>query len=163
MTKELSIENIKKEIMDKLMNNMEVLKYLEVERFLNEGYKIENLYNNFIFDYDSSHATGDYITVEVSEYDSQIGTNVNDKRYVVTIKMGLKREENVCNMASVITDIVDKIYPDRKRFSNVPFKIVDNCLSVNDYGYSPAPIVHMISLEDKRESSLHRMITFELE
>ena len=46
MTKEISIENIKKEIIDKLMNNMDILKYLNAERLLNEGYKISNLYNN---------------------------------------------------------------------------------------------------------------------
>lgn len=164
MTKELSIESIKKEIINKLMNNMEVLKYLEADTKIAEGTRLEQFYNNYIFDYDLSYVSGDYITVEVSEYDSHRAINIGDMAYMVTIKMGLKKEENVCAMSIVITDIVNKLYPDRKKFSNVPFITVDNGVSVNNYGCTSSyPIFNTVSLENKRSSQLNRIITFCIE
>ena len=99
----------------------------------------------------------------MAEHDGSCITRVGDKKYVVTIKMGLEWEENVCALASVVAGIIDKLYPNRRKFSNVPFRTVDNCLSVNDYGYSQTQIFNMISLENQRKSQLHRMITFEVE
>ena len=164
MTKELSIESIKKEIIDKLMNSMEVLKYLEADKRVAEGMKLNDLYNNGIFDYDSSCAWGNYITVEVAEYDSHRTVNTTDRTYVVIIKMGLKNEEDICTMSKVITDIVNKLYPDRRKFSNVPFVTMDNCVSVNNYGDSAYyPTYYTVSLENKRNSQLNRMITFQIE
>lgn len=162
MTKELSIKTIKKELMDALLNNMDVINYFK--EYIEKGTHISKLYNNFIFDYDLSRIVGDYIAVEVSEYDSPGATNIGDMEYMVTIKMGLKREEKVYDMSTVITGIVNKLYPDRKKFSNVPFTTVDNCISVNDYGYSLSyPTFNTVSLENKRSSQLNRMITFCIE
>ena len=111
MTKELSIENIKRELLDKLMNNMDILNYLEVEKLLNEGYKISQLYNNVIFDYDVSNKVGDYISVEVAEYEySHTKTNDSNK-YIIEIKMGLNNESNLDNIASVIKEYCIKIIP----------------------------------------------------
>ncbi|MBQ6995586.1 MAG: hypothetical protein IJN64_14035 [Lachnospiraceae bacterium] len=163
MVKELSIESIKKDIIDKLMNNMDILKYLEAERRVAEGTRLEEFFNRFIYDHDTTCAGANYISVEVAEHDGSCITRVGDKKYVVTIKMGLEWEENVCALASVVAGIIDKLYPNRRKFSNVPFKTVDNCLSVSDYGYSQTPIFNMISLENQRKSQLHRMITFEVE
>lgn len=164
MTKELSIKSIKKDIIEKILNNMDVLKYLKAGQKVTDGINFEKFYNNFIFDHDSSRACGDYISVEVSEYDSHRAINVGDRVYMVTIKMGLEEEENVCAMSAVITDIVNKLYPGRRRFSNVPFITVDNCMSVNNYGGSfNYPVLNTISLENKRNEQLNRMITFEIE
>ncbi len=53
MTKELSIENIKKELINKLMNNVEVLKYLEADEWMKKfGVQIKDLYNNMFYDYE---------------------------------------------------------------------------------------------------------------
>lgn len=149
MTKELSIENIKRELLDKLMNNMDILNYLEVEKLLNEGYKISQLYNNVIFDYDVSNKVGDYISVEVAEYEySHTKTNDSNK-YIIEIKMGLNNESNLDNIASVIKNIVLKLYPNRKRFSNVPFYTKER--GSDFFG-------------DKRfYDKLNRMIRFEIE
>lgn len=130
MTKELSIKSIKKEIIDKLMNKMDILNYFEKYTELAD-LKISQLYNTFIFDYDSSSVSEDYITVEVSEFDSKV--NTTDKKYQVVIKMGLEKEENICDMASKIVEIIEELYPGKKRFSNVPFKTMDNCISVDGY------------------------------
>lgn len=157
MTNELSIKGIKKEIIDKLMNNMDVLNYFK--KYTAEGFTISKLYNNFIFDYDSSSVPEDYITVEVSEFDSKV--NATDKKYQVVIKMGLEKEENICDMASKIVEIIEELYPGKKRFSNVPFKTMDNCISVDGYsGYTPMSL--NVYMENKRYNQLHRMITFEI-
>ena len=162
MEKKLSIETIKKDIMDALLNNVDVINYFK--EYIEKGTHISKLYNNLIFDYDLSCVVGDYIAVEVSEYDSPRATTIGDMEYMVTIKMGLKKEEKVYDMSTVITGIVNKLYPGRKKFSNVPFTTVDNCMSVSDYGYSSNyPIFNTVSLENKRSSQLNRMITFEIE
>lgn len=161
--KELSIENIKKEIIEKLTNNMEVLKYLEADKLVAEGMKLNDLLNNVIFDHDSSRAFGNYITVEVTEYDSPRATNTTARTYKVVIKIGLKKEESVCALSNVVVDIINGLYPDRRRYSNTPFVTVDNCMSVNNYGYSANPIFNTVSLENKRNSQLNRAIVFEIE
>lgn len=121
MMKELNIESIKKEIIEKLMNNMDILNYLEVGRLLNDGYKISQIYNNLIFDYDVSNKTGDYISVEVAEYEySQIEIN-DSRKYIVEIKIGLNNESNLDKITSVVKEIVSKIFPNRKNYCNVPF------------------------------------------
>lgn len=158
MTKELSIKSIKKEIIDKLMNKMDILNYFEKYTEL-EDLKISQLYNTFIYDYDSSSVPEDYITVEVSEFDSKV--NTTGKKYQVVIKMGLEKEENICDMASKIVEIIEELYPGKKRFSNVPFKTMDNCISVDGYsGYTPMSL--NVYMENKRYNQLHRMITFEI-
>ncbi len=154
MANELSIENIKKEIMDKLLNSVQIINYFK--KYIEEGTPISKLYNNVIFDYDSSHAVGDYITVEVSKYDSHKVTN-NDETYRVTIKMGLKEEKDICAMSILITDIVNKIYPNRRRFSNVPVVTVDNCVNINNYS------LNTVLFGNERSSQLNRMIVFYIE
>ena len=121
MTKELSIEKIKKKFIDKFLNDMDILNYLEAEKLLNEGYMISQLYNNLIFDYDVSRKTGDYISVEVAEYEYSQTEAGDSKKYIVEIKMGLCNESNLDKIASVVKEIVSKLYPKRKRYCNVPF------------------------------------------
>ena len=48
--KELSIESIKKELIDRFVNNMEILRYLEIEK--QDGVKLSQVQNTFIYDYD---------------------------------------------------------------------------------------------------------------
>ena len=160
MTKELSIESIKKEIIDKLMNNMDILNYFK-EYTESKGFTISKLYDNFIFDYDSSSVPNDYITVEVSEFNSDRSINTTDKKYQVVIKMGLQKEKYVCDMATKIVDIIEELYPYKKKFSNTTFKTTDNCISVDGYsGYTP--LLLNVYMDNKRYDQLHRMITFEI-
>lgn len=160
MTKELSIEGIKKEIIDKLMNNMDILNYFK-EYTESRGFTIPKLYNNFIFDYDSSRVPEDYITVEVSEFDVNKVTTT-DKKYAVVIKMGLEKEKDVCDMATKIVEIIEELYPDKKKFSNTTFKTMDNGISVDGYsGYTP--LLSSVYMKNERRDQLHRMISFEIE
>ena len=62
---ELNIKNIKKKIVDSLMNNIDILNYF-AKYTETEGLKIEQLYNTLIYDYDCSTVGYDYITVEQS-------------------------------------------------------------------------------------------------
>lgn len=145
MTKELSIEKIKKELIDKLLNNMDILKYLNAERLLNEGYKISNLHNNLIYDYDIPDIEGNYIAVEVAEYTNTLNTNASNQKYTVSIKMGLVDRECLDSLAAVVKNIITELYPHKKRFSNVPFY-------TKRYGYN-----------NKIHHELNRVITFEIE
>lgn len=74
MTKELSIENIKKELIDKISNNEEVLEYFE-EHYRENGandilirYGTKVIKDNFIFAHDMSVSNMDmFISVEINE------------------------------------------------------------------------------------------------
>ena len=138
-----------------MINNVDILQYLEVERFINEGYTIQKLYNNIIYDYDAGNLDN-YISVEVSESEKSTGS----KLYTVMLKMSLNNEERIDEMSSTITEIINKLYPSRRKFSNTPFRITDNFISADNYGYTP--VLSTVSLNNNRSSRLHRAITFEL-
>lgn len=161
MTKELSIKSIKEEIVDKFLNNMEILQYLKAERLIDEGYTFPQLYNNLIYNYDVECVGGNYISVEVAELDKSVTTSIGDKKYAVIIKMGLEDEEKVSDMSSVVTDIVEKLYPYRKRFSNVAYRVIENNISAEN-NYLMYTFYNTI-LSSKKNEQLHRMITFEIE
>lgn len=150
MTKDLSIENIKKIIIDKLINNMEILKYLNFEKFVNEGYKISDLYDEFIFNYDASNeVNGDYIAVEVVEHE-----HVSGLKYIVIIKFGLNADDsdkrNLDKIAFIIKNIINELYPNRKKYSN-------NIFYTKQPGYT-----HMHGYI-REYYALNRVITFEIE
>lgn len=158
--KDLSIKSIKEEIVNKLLNNMDILQYLETESFLKEGYAITDLRNNLIYDYDMGYGEN-YISVEVAEADLHTSTNAG-KKYIVVIKMNTRDEENVCDMSSVIADIVNKLYPGRRNFSNTSIRVNDNCISADSYGFSCMPTFNQTTLKNNKVEHLHRIITFEI-
>lgn len=146
MEKKLSIETIKKEIIDKLASDNKVLEYfLQDIREDDKNYDISHVYGDFIFDYDSGNNKGSYIAVEVAEYEIHNLVTSPRMKYVVSIKLGLKHKENLDKFASVIKDIVLKLFPDRYVFNNIPFY-------TNDYGY-----------DGKKYEELNRLITFKIE
>lgn len=141
MTKELSIEMIKKEIISKFMSKT------EIERYLKQGKEtIDEIYDVFIYDHDITNGVNsNYIAVEVAEYEES-KVSINDtKRYTVSIKIGLEHKENLDKLASVIKDIVSDLYPDRNKYSNIPFYGTDYDFNGHEY------------------KGLNRMITFEIE
>lgn len=157
---ELNIKNIKKKIVDSLMNNIDILNYF-AKYTETEGLKIEQLYNTLIYDYDCSTVGYDYITVEVSELESAIKTNIDDKKYQVVIKMGLQNEKKICDMSCVVANIINKLYPYKKNFSNTSFKTIENCISVENYGGYISMIPDAF-LHNTTHKQLHRMIVFEI-
>lgn len=149
MTKELSIENIKKEIIDKLMNNMDILNYFK--RYTEDGVKISQFHNSLIWDYDVSGFGSDYISVEVAEYEINRPINSDYKRYDVSIKMSLIKEENICDMAKTISNIVKSLYPNGNGFSNVPFKTKEYMNTGLEYEKLHRAITFNIIEEEKTE------------
>ena len=143
--KELSIETIKKELIDKFVNNMDILRYLEVER--HNDVKLSQVQNTFIYDYDKPNATGNFITVDVAEYVSS-RANIRDfVKYVVSIKIGLEQKSKLDSMAAIIKGIVLNVYPYIKKYNNVP-------IYVKKYGYAYS--------NECEHNELNRMITFEI-
>lgn len=123
METELSnIELIKKNIVERLMNNVDVLKYLEADEFLKnyKNPKIDKIYETIIFDYDnhSRFIGNNFITIDVAEYEKSIYCNVI--KYVVSIRIGLEHHENLDKLASAIKDIISKLYPHKTEYSNTP-------------------------------------------
>lgn len=144
--KELSIETIKKELIDKFTNNMDILRYLEVER--HDDVKLLQVKDAFVYDYDNPNVTGDFITVDVAE-NIFSKANIRDSvKYVVSIKIGLGCAYNLDKIAAIIKEIVFKEYPYIKRYSNVP-------IYVKKYGCDFLNSYH-------EYNELNRMITFEI-
>lgn len=144
--KELSIESIKKELIDKFVNNMDILRYLEVER--HNDVKLSQVKDAFVYDYDNPNVTGDFITVDVAE-NIFSKANIRDSvKYVVSIKIGLGCAYNLDKIAAIIKEIVFKEYPHIKRYSNVP-------IYVKKCGYDFLNSYH-------EYNELNRMITFEI-
>ncbi len=151
MKKELSIETIKKELIDKFTNNMDILRYLEVER--HDDVKLSQVKDAFVYDYDNPNVTDNFITVDVAE-NIFSKANIRDSvKYVVSIKIGLCCAYNLDKIAAIIKEIVLKAYPDIKRYSNVP-------IYVKKYGYA---YLNGCAYSNEREyNELNRMITFEI-
>ena len=144
-TKKLSIETIKKEIIDKLVSNYKVLEYLLQEiRENDENYNITHICGDFIFDYDSGTNKGSYIAVEVAECERKI----DDKKYVVSIKLGLRYKENLDKFASLVKDIVSELYPNRHELSDIPFYTKSYETTYRGY--------------EHEYNELNRLITFEI-
>jgi hypothetical protein len=91
--KVLSIKSIKEEIVNKLLNNMDILKYLETESFLKEGYTITNLRNNLIYDYDMGYREN-CISVEVAEAD--LHTSMNDAKNIWLLLKWVQETKKKC-------------------------------------------------------------------
>lgn len=148
MEKELSIETIKKEIIDRMINNVEVLKYLNADKFIGKDGKLSDIYNALIFDYDSGNNNGSYIAVEVAEHEVHDNIKYRAKKYIVSIKLGLEHKKNLDKFASLIKDIVSELFPGRHGLSDVPFYTKEYSRFIgSDFEYQ----------------SLNRLITFEIE
>ena len=146
MTKELSIESIKKELIDKFVNNMEILRYLEIEK--QDCVKLSEVQNTFIYNYDNPNVTGNFITVDVAEHVS-FQVNIRDSvKYIVSIKIGLEHANNLDKIVAVIKKIVLELYPFIKVYNNVP-------VYVKKYGYTYSSDCH-------EHNELNRVITFEI-
>ncbi len=142
MAKELSIKEIKEEIIEKLMNNFDILDYF---REYSKELQISKFRNSLIFDHDTSQNHGSYIAVEVSEYSRPCSCNIGDRSYSVLIKMSHEKEEKICDMAETVSSIVNKLYPSLRKFANVSVKTT----------------VH--GMFDTEYEKLHRVISFIIE
>lgn len=136
MTKELSIENIKKELINKISNNSEILEYFEnhlcddhkkMTRYLRE-YGTKYIKDNCIVPYDMSMSGYcNFITVEVTE-DEMVIYEKTEKHYTITIMVNLE-DKNAMGVISVILgNIATELYPDRSNYRNIVSSIEDRQL-----------------------------------
>lgn len=138
----LSVEVIKKDIISKLSNNLSILSCFDVEKYM-EGSDAESLIKAirvYIFDndiFDISHRKESYISVEVEEYEILL----NKSYYHVMIKIKLDDIDKMNKVSLIIKKIITKLYPNREKYSNVPFKP-----ETQSYEYE----------------TYHRMITFDV-
>ena len=115
-----SIESIKKELVDKFMNNVEILNYLNANEWLekNSHLQIKDLYNTLIYGYGiMENGIYSFVSVEVDESNIYNYTDGVHKLYTVSIVMGT-RKEHLDKIASVITSIVLEAFPYMKNYSN---------------------------------------------
>lgn len=133
MTKELSIENIKKELIDKISNNSDILEYFE--NYVREigsmsalkEYGTKYIKDNYIFPYDmSSSAYGSFIAVEVNEEESTgfDGLKTYAKMYYrVNIMVALEDGKALDKISVLLGKIATELYPDRFSYKNTVYDI----------------------------------------
>lgn len=126
MTKELSIENIKKELIDKISNNEEVLEIFRKheyskykDKYIKE-YGDSYIKDNYIFDHHVSDLA-DYISVEVDENEySTYGNGKKEirKSYNISIWVSLTNTSELDRVSVLLGDIATELYPDRYNYGN---------------------------------------------
>ena len=138
----LSVEEIKKDIVYKLSNNISIVSCFDVDKYIKEC-NTESLIDAirvYIFDndiFDISHRKECYIAVEVEEHE----VSLNKSYYHVMIKIKLDDIDKMSKVSSIIKNIITELYPNREKYSNVPFRP-----ETQSYEYD----------------AYHRMITFDV-
>ena len=128
MTKELSIENIKKELINKISNNSEILEYFENylrgEEFHKQSlkeYGMKYIKDNFIFANDMSvFGYDNFISVEVTENELLICGNI-EKCYNVNIMVTLEECKDIDRISVLLGKIATELYPDRSNYRNTVY------------------------------------------
>ena len=125
MTKELSIEKIKKELIDKISNNSDILEYFENYLHGEESHKhclkeygMKYIKDNFIFANDMSVLGYDnFIAVEVNEEE---GTGLDGviMYYRVNIIVTLEDYKDIDRISVLLGKIATELYPDRFSYKN---------------------------------------------
>lgn len=128
MTKELSIEKIKKELIDKISNNSEILEYFENylrgEEFHKHSlkeYGMKYIKDNFIFANDMSvFGYDNFISVEVNEEE---GTGLDGVKmyYRVNIMVTLEDYKDIDRISVLLGKIATELYPDRFSYKNTVY------------------------------------------
>ncbi len=126
MTKELSIEKIKKELIDKILNNSDILGVFRKHEYSKDEGKILREYgdsfikDNYIFNHHVLDLA-DYISVEVNENEYSIYGNSKKeirKSYNVSILVSLTDTSELDRVFVLLGDIATELYPDRYNYGN---------------------------------------------
>lgn len=128
MTKELSIENIKKELIDKISNNSDILEYFEnylhgeeYHKHCLKEYGMNYIKDNFIFANDMFVLGYDnFIAVEVNEEE---GTGLDGVKmyYRVNIIVTLEDYKDIDRISVLLGKIATELYPDRFSYKNTVY------------------------------------------
>lgn len=135
MIKELSIENIKKELINKISNNSDILEYFENylrgEEFHKHSlkeYGMKYIKDNFIFAHDMSiSGCNNFISVEVTEDEMSI-CEKTEKYYTITIMVNLEDKNAMGTISVILGNIATELYPDRSNYRNIVSSIEDRQL-----------------------------------
>lgn len=128
MTKELSIEKIKKELIDNISNNSEILEYFEnylqgeeYHKHCLKEYGMKYIKDNFIFANDMSMSDNcNFISVEVNEEE---GTSLDGIKmyYRVIIMVTLEDYKDIDTISVFLGKIATELYPDRFSYKNTVY------------------------------------------
>lgn len=121
MTKEVGIENIKKELINKISNNSEILEiFRRYEYSKDNGKYLMEYGDSFIKDnyiYDHYVGRADFISVEVDENEHPLCKEIR-KYYDVSIIVSLTDTSELDRVSVLLGDIATELYPDRYNYSN---------------------------------------------
>ena len=144
MTKELSISNIKEELLSRIKHDADIRCYMGIEEIkkdlLAELNNISDIDENILFFHDNDYK-GDmvnYVTIEAEEqeYKDETGYGVV---YPVKITVGFENpitnvNENLDKCSERITNIVRELFPKRYNLTNKA-KIINDKSTCSHYPY----------------------------
>lgn len=139
MTKELSIENIKKELIDKISNNSEILEYFEnylhgeeFHKHCLKEYGMNYIKDNYIYPYDMSMSGySNFIAVDVNEVEDTYTGGIT-MYYKVNIIIALEKYKDLDKISVLLGKIVSELYPDRFGYKNTAYIIEYSHNQFND-------------------------------
>lgn len=125
MTKELSIENIKKELINMISNNSDILEYFEnylhCHKHCLKEYGMKYIKDNFIFANDMSvFGYDNFISVEVTENELLICGKI-EKCYNVNIIVTFEDCKDIDTISIILGNIATELYPDRSNYRNTVY------------------------------------------
>ena len=120
MRRNLNIEIIKTELVEKIANNSEVLEFFK-NTWEAKEHGIEYFQNKLVCGYDlSSTGCKDFISVLVDEYEGN--RHVTDRSISMTYKVQIivshEDKSLLDRLSMLIGDIVREVYPNRSGYSN---------------------------------------------
>lgn len=136
MSKKLSIGTIKKELMDAMVNNVNIInsfgKHEDIKK--TSDYINRNIFSNLNID-ESFTSEASYISFDVSYERKSYGITI-----IVRVYRGLRDNNRVDVICDAITDIVNELYPYHTSFINMPIR--------NDRNYIERQIHFLVAQDD---------------
>lgn len=146
MRRNLNIETITKELVERIANNSEVLEFFKKSETIEE-FGIKYFQNNLVCGYDlSSTGCKDFISVLVDEYEGN--RHVTDQSISMTYKVQIivshEDKSLLDRLSMLIGDIVTEAYPNRGGYCN--------CSTMIDMGNNYARIINFTLFSTRTDS-----------
>lgn len=162
MTKELSIENIKKELIDKISSNEEVLEWFKNNDNVKwSGMDVRDFVKEYVIFNNSVAALNEYhenfIAIEVGEHELGYKKDAEGEKnikpyYCVIITIAYEDDNLIDKLSVLIGKIVTESYPDRYNYDNL------GCAYIHEKHYT-----HIQRDFVEKEMQLIRNIHFTIE
>ena len=119
----MTIKEIKQIIINRILDDKKILSYIDKDNRYCD--RISDLKYNIIFDYFTLYYGYDFISVEVSEWESKTISVKGQKDFTVMINLGLsniyeKGENKLDALSENIERVINELFPNMTKYTNIP-------------------------------------------